>query len=239
MADNVQITAGSGTSIATDDVGGIQYQRVKAAYGADGVGTDVKGSTPLPVDTDSRRTISFRGRACSFKTPGRAAVSQKLMSIHNATGSSVLVDVNRIRVDVLSTVVKAITVVVPVIRIYRYTTVQTNGSVLTKGAVDSLLGSNASVTVTGDASADVTGSTTTLTITPTTMLAQVYAPRWVTAAGIEQVDTVEFFVGETDITLRALEGLVVFLEAAVVTTGIPATDNYICSIDWTEYTLAA
>ena len=36
MADNVAITAGSGTSIATDDIGGVQYQRVKVAIGADG-----------------------------------------------------------------------------------------------------------------------------------------------------------------------------------------------------------
>ena len=238
MADNVAITAGAGTTIATDDIGGVQYQRVKLSVGADGAATDTSKAAPLPVDTDSRRVVSCHGRACSFKTPGRAAVSQKLMSIHNATGSSILVDVNRIRVDVLSTVVKAITVVVPVIRVYRYTTIQTNGSVLTKGLVDTTLTSNASVTVTGDASADGVGSATTLTITPTTMLAQAYAPRWVTAAGIEQIDTIEFFAGETDITLRALEGLVVFLESAVVTTGIPATDNYIVSIDWAEYTLA-
>ena len=41
MADNVAITAGSGTSIATDDVGGVQFQRVKLALGADGTATDV------------------------------------------------------------------------------------------------------------------------------------------------------------------------------------------------------
>lgn len=49
MADNVQITAGSGTSIATDDVGGIQYQRTKVTFGADGSATDVSTSAPLPV----------------------------------------------------------------------------------------------------------------------------------------------------------------------------------------------
>jgi hypothetical protein len=34
MADNVAITAGSGTSVATDDVGGVHYQKVKVAIGA-------------------------------------------------------------------------------------------------------------------------------------------------------------------------------------------------------------
>ncbi len=35
MADNVAITAGSGTSIATDDVAGVHYQKVKLRGGAD------------------------------------------------------------------------------------------------------------------------------------------------------------------------------------------------------------
>lgn len=37
MADNVPITAGSGTIIAADDVSGVEYQRVKVTLGADGV----------------------------------------------------------------------------------------------------------------------------------------------------------------------------------------------------------
>lgn len=50
MADNVAITAGSGTTIATDDIGaGVQAQRVKPVWGADGVGNDVNDTTPLPI----------------------------------------------------------------------------------------------------------------------------------------------------------------------------------------------
>ena len=41
MADTVPITAGSGTSIATDDIGGVHYQRVKLSLGADGAATDI------------------------------------------------------------------------------------------------------------------------------------------------------------------------------------------------------
>jgi hypothetical protein len=40
VADNVPITAGSGTTIASDDIGGVQYQRVKPSIGADGAATD-------------------------------------------------------------------------------------------------------------------------------------------------------------------------------------------------------
>lgn len=36
MADNVEITAGAGTDIATDDVASVHYQKIKLALGADG-----------------------------------------------------------------------------------------------------------------------------------------------------------------------------------------------------------
>lgn len=58
MADNVAITAGSGTTIAADDVGsGVLQQRVKITWGADGTGNDVNTTTPLPVQ-GSAATIS-------------------------------------------------------------------------------------------------------------------------------------------------------------------------------------
>ncbi len=43
MADNVAITAGTGTSVATDDVAGVHYQRVKISDGTDGA------TTPLDI----------------------------------------------------------------------------------------------------------------------------------------------------------------------------------------------
>lgn len=49
MADNVAITAGTGTTMATDDIGGVQYPRVKIAQGADGAATDVSSAAPLNV----------------------------------------------------------------------------------------------------------------------------------------------------------------------------------------------
>lgn len=50
MADNVAITAGSGTSIAADDISSVLYQRVKLIHGADGVNAgDVATSNPLPT----------------------------------------------------------------------------------------------------------------------------------------------------------------------------------------------
>lgn len=51
MADNVPITAGSGTTIASDDIGGVQHQRVKAVWGPDGTAndTDVASGKAMPV----------------------------------------------------------------------------------------------------------------------------------------------------------------------------------------------
>lgn len=244
MADNVAITAGAGTTIASDDVGGVQYQRVKAVWGADGVATDAKGSTPLPVDTDSKRTLSFRGRVCTFRTPGRAGTAgQKIFSLHNATGSAVIVDIKRIKVDVMSTAVRAITVQPSLIRLWKVTVLPTNGTTLTKVSKESTLytTSSTSVTILGDASADGTGSGTTLTATlPTgTFFSQEFGSRNFTAVGQEAADKITFLEVEDDtMTLRPLEGVVVFLDYTTATFN-PTTDFWIVSCDWDEYTLAA
>jgi hypothetical protein len=79
-------------------------------------GVEVRGYRRGTLTTDSwdqyvipvkDRIVGFTGRAATFVTPGRAAVSQKIMALHNATGSSVIVNVNRMRVDLLSTAFKA------------------------------------------------------------------------------------------------------------------------------------
>jgi hypothetical protein len=61
MADNVAITAGAGTSIASDDIGGVQYQRTKLVWGVDGTAVDASATNPLPVTAPpaSRATHSI------------------------------------------------------------------------------------------------------------------------------------------------------------------------------------
>lgn len=49
MADNVTITQGTGTSVATDDVGGAHYQRVKLDVGGDGASVPVVTSLPVSL----------------------------------------------------------------------------------------------------------------------------------------------------------------------------------------------
>jgi hypothetical protein len=247
MADN---TAQGGTdTIATDDlttlnggaVSGFKVQRMKPGFGVDGTLRDVSAQFPMPVDTDSKRAISFYGRACTFRIPGRAGTAgQKLFSLHNATGSAVIVDLERLTIDMVATVVKAVTVLPPSIRLYRVTVLPTNGTAVTKVARDSALSSSASVTVLGDASADGTSSATALTATlpAGAVLTQVFAPRLITAAGYEVLDTFSFFEGpDQKVTLRALEGVVVMLDYTLATQN-PLTDMWSVDCKWTEYTAA-
>lgn len=49
MADNIDITAGSGTKVATDDDGTAHHQYVKLEFGADNTQTKVSSSDPLPI----------------------------------------------------------------------------------------------------------------------------------------------------------------------------------------------
>lgn len=199
---------------------------------------------PAPADAGLAVRIvksyvpTFRGRVNTFRTPGRAGTTgQKIFALHNATASPRKVHVNQISVDMVATVIKAVTVLPPVIRIRRFTAVPTNGTVLTKGALDNLLTSDAAITAWGDASADSALSGTALTITipagaAGASLAQAYAPRLITAVGYEMFDREEF-LEEEDVILGPLEGIVVFLDYTL-TTQNPATDMWIVGCDWDE-----
>lgn len=189
----------------------------------------------LPMTDGSEINASFRGRAQTFRTPGRAGTAgQKIFALHNATGSTKIVTINQVTVDLVQTVAKAVTVLPPVIRVHRFTALPTNGTALSKAAKDSALTTNASITAWGDASADGTGSATTLTITipAGNMLSQEFAPRLITAAGYEMADRLEMLVGQ-GIVLRPLEGIVVFLDYVLATQN-PITDMWIVGCDWYE-----
>ncbi len=51
MADNITLNTGSGgATLAADEIGSVQHQRVKIQYGIDGAATDVSDTNPLPID---------------------------------------------------------------------------------------------------------------------------------------------------------------------------------------------
>lgn len=55
MADNVNITPGTGATIATDDVSGAQYQRIKVDGGGDGASSPILGDSTNGLDVDVTR----------------------------------------------------------------------------------------------------------------------------------------------------------------------------------------
>jgi hypothetical protein len=64
MADNVEISAGSGTSIATDDVSSVHFQKIKLDGGGDGATQPIEGTTANGLDVDVTRvqgTVSVAG----------------------------------------------------------------------------------------------------------------------------------------------------------------------------------
>lgn len=179
--------------------------------------------------------VTYKGRACTFRTPGRAGtVGQNIFSLHNATGSAKIVTINKIAIDIVQTVVKAVTVLPPVIRCYRVTVLPSNGTAATKAPRDTALSSSASVTILQDASADGTSSSTTLTATipAGAVLSEEYAPRMITAVGYEMFDRADWF-SDTAITLRALEGIVLRLDYVLATQN-PVTDMWVVSCEWDE-----
>lgn len=196
------------------------------------------GHDQYVIPTDGR-LVTYRGRVCTFRTPGRAGTAgQKLFALHNATGSTIKVDVEKICIDMVQTVIKAVTVLPPVIRLWKVTVLPTNGTAGTKVPEDSSLSSSSSVTVFGDASADGTSSASALTATlpAGTIIAEEYAPRLITAAGYEMFDRTTFLEQDPEIiTLNALEGVVVFADYVLATQN-PVTDMWIVSARWTEYT---
>jgi len=112
MADNIAITAGAGTTVAADDVGGVFYQRVKLSLGADGAAVDapVAGGTEagtlrvtLPTDCTGQIKLAAgtaeigklaAGTAIigSAKTApsGRVMVHAKVALAASQTGATVI-----------------------------------------------------------------------------------------------------------------------------------------------------
>jgi hypothetical protein len=53
MADNIQVSQGVGTTMATDDVSGVQYPRVKVSWGVDGSAVDASAANQFPVQSNN------------------------------------------------------------------------------------------------------------------------------------------------------------------------------------------
>jgi hypothetical protein len=109
MADNIQVSQGIGTTMATDDVAGVQYPRVKVSVGLDGSATDVSSSNPMPVsgpltDAQLRATVvpvSVSGVATAAnQATGNSSLSSIDGKIPAQVGGKVPVDIGAPSVSV-------------------------------------------------------------------------------------------------------------------------------------------
>lgn len=93
MSDNVAITAGAGTTIATDDVGGgVQVQRAKVTWGPDGTAndTDTASGKPLPVqlrNSSGTELIKLEDDTMPDQTPGIVALVKRNDTPANTSGT--------------------------------------------------------------------------------------------------------------------------------------------------------
>lgn len=101
MADNISVTEGSGKTVATDDVSGIQYQVVKLDVGGNGASspvTDLATSAKQPAlgtaGTASADVITIQGKSGMTKVlttpdlPSGAATSAKQPALGSAGSAS-------------------------------------------------------------------------------------------------------------------------------------------------------
>lgn len=94
MADHVTLP-GTGQIVATDEVGGVQYQRVKTVWGGDGLANDVTIDNPFPVQAAGELIEAIQSMRIAInqltKTIGYAlpnALGQPIMEIRQATAAN-------------------------------------------------------------------------------------------------------------------------------------------------------
>lgn len=86
MTDNVTLNTGTGgATLATDDISGVQHQRVKIQYGDDGSATDVSDTNPLPID-DAGGSITIDNAALSVVGGGVEATALRVTMANDSTG---------------------------------------------------------------------------------------------------------------------------------------------------------
>ncbi len=101
MGDNVDITPGVGATIAADDIGGIQHQRVKITMGPDGVSEgDVSSINPMPISAQGELIEAIEAMRMAIQALTRTV---GLAQVNPLTGS-MFVDGSRVTQPVSGTV---------------------------------------------------------------------------------------------------------------------------------------
>ena len=75
MADNLTLSDGITTyTVATDNIGGVNYERNKLSIGVDGVAVDASLTDPVPVAMGAQRVSDFREVPLTPATSGDATI---------------------------------------------------------------------------------------------------------------------------------------------------------------------
>jgi len=106
MADNTTLNAGTGgDTIASDDIGGVKYQRAKIVIGADGVNDgDVAAANPLPIEISDGTDTAAVSAAGALTVDG-SAVTQPVSAASlplptgAATAAGQLADGHNVTID--------------------------------------------------------------------------------------------------------------------------------------------
>lgn len=210
---------------------------------ADGAGKKLRtfdsGTDHIQYVRDDNPLVSFIGRASTYRIPGRAGTAnQNLLAMWNGSASKV-VKVTAVGVDLVQQAVKAATVLPPMIRFYRLLASYTNGTTVTKNAVDTALSSDAGITIGQDASADGTNSASGLAATVSGgALTQEFAPRLVAigttpATNLYEPFDKEIFFDADPLILRPSTGFLLRLDYTLATQN-PTTDMWLANLIWTE-----
>lgn len=179
--------------------------------------------------------VTFKGEASTFRTLGNAASPQNLFSIENAAGSSVLVAVRRLSVQMDQTA--ALAAVATQMKTSRPASLPTNGTTLTKVSRDTALSTSSSVVLRGATASDG-GAATAITGTAGTTAWHQFVMRLHTLVGQVIMDDESLIpsLSEDDpVILRAGEALLVQAVNATAANN-KATDHYIINCAWDEFT---
>src|SRR5215203_3388823 len=93
MVDNVSISEGDGDkTIATDDVGGVQYQRIKISWGGDGSATEVDTASGKPFPVQLRGSaggdvVKLEDDASANADPGVPMLAVRKAAPANTSGA--------------------------------------------------------------------------------------------------------------------------------------------------------
>lgn len=91
MADNLPVTPSvdpTARQVATDQIGGVDYQRVKLTWGVDGVASDVSAGAPLPVSFTTPVSVTMTPELATVVNEGSVAITAATaQDVITATGT--------------------------------------------------------------------------------------------------------------------------------------------------------